>query len=395
MRVALLTDTYWPELNGAARTLKRWTQYLCKHHVPIRVIAPMSQQPLANEWHVNRVFSIPVAVYPDCRFALPNPSWIGRQLDLFNPSIIHVATPFSLGLIGVRYARSRGIPLVASYHTHFDQYLKFYHLESLEMLLWKYMRWFHRDCQAVYAPSTYTMRMLEAQGWNRLHVWTRGVDAQLFKPLASEEKRLRRVSLGMPIDRQIMLYVGRMAAEKSVDLLIEAYAALPAVHLSKSLLVLVGDGPERARLERQARLHQTQRLHGDGAVLDIRFVDFQAQDKLSLYYGIADWFVFPSASETFGNVILEAMSCGLPVITTQSGAAAELVISDATGWLVPPYDLEAFKDMLLRAHVESSRSAVMGAAGRRSAERRSWEQVFGGMLDHYRQIANVPHCWEA
>ncbi|MCG7409920.1 glycosyltransferase [Paenibacillus sp. ACRRX] len=136
MRVALLTDTYWPELNGAARTLKRWTQYLCKHHVPVRVIAPKPQHPLKNEWSVNRVFSIPFAVYPDCRFALPNPSWIGRQLDRFNPSIIHVATPFSLGLIGVRYARSRGIPLVASYHTHFDQYLKFYHLESLEMLLW-------------------------------------------------------------------------------------------------------------------------------------------------------------------------------------------------------------------------------------------------------------------
>nr|WP_239332188.1 glycosyltransferase [Paenibacillus sp. ACRRX] len=199
----------------------------------------------------------------------------------------------------------------------------------------------------------------------------------------------------MPTDRQIMLYVGRMAAEKSVDLLIEAYAALPVAQLEESLLVLVGDGPERIRLERQARLLQAQRLHGDGTLLDIRFVDFQPQDKLPLYYGISDWFVFPSASETFGNVILEAMSCGLPVITTQSGAAAELVISDATGWLVPSYDIKALSDILLRAHVESSRSTVMGSAGRRCAERRSWDQVFCGILDQYRQIANVPHCWEA
>ncbi|MCG7409919.1 glycosyltransferase [Paenibacillus sp. ACRRX] len=237
--------------------------------------------------------------------------------------------------------------------------------------------------------------MLEAQGWNRLHIWTRGVDAQLFKPLTPVEKRIGRIKLGMPTDRQIMLYVGRMAAEKSVDLLIEAYAALPVAQLEESLLVLVGDGPERIRLERQARLLQAQRLHGDGTLLDIRFVDFQPQDKLPLYYGISDWFVFPSASETFGNVILEAMSCGLPVITTQSGAAAELVISDATGWLVPSYDIKALSDILLRAHVESSRSTVMGSAGRRCAERRSWDQVFCGILDQYRQIANVPHCWEA
>ncbi len=384
MRVAIFTDTYLPEVNGVARTLGRWTDYLESQGVACKVFAPLSDgtsdSVRSGESMVERFFSIPFLLYPECKLAIPNPVHIKKTLRDFRPTLIHVATPFNLGLYGIHYARKHRIPLVASYHTHFDQYLAHYRFEWLEAMLWKYMLWFHSDCRKIYVPSRSTLEHLEDKGFSsEFEIWGRGVDCTRFQPNVDRVRVL--AEFGVDSSKFVYLYVGRLAPEKSVDVLMDAWRALPEEIRANAQLVLAGDGPMYQELKEAAESDETGSVH---------MLGFVQGGKLAELYAASDAFVFPSATETFGNVVLEAMASGTPVIGAAAGGVKDNVAHGATGLLCEPGDAAGFAAAMERLHRNAGLRLMLSASGRDYALQQSWSSIFGRLLHSFREIAEQP-----
>lgn len=376
MKVAIFTDTFLPDVNGVARTLGRWVRYLESQGATCRVFAPQSEGGTGTDYSntmVERFYSIPFLLYPECKLAIPNPITIKKTLMEFKPDIIHCATPFNLGLYGLHYAKKHKIPIVASYHTHFDQYLQYYKIQWVEGMLWRYLGWFHQTCRRIYVPSMSTQRYLEERGFHNLEVWSRGVDVSRFHPEVDREAVLKRA--GADPSKFTMLYVGRLAPEKSVDVLLDAYAKLPERMKEQSQLILAGDGPLHKELIE---------TYGDRA--DMKFLGFVEGQELSDLYAASDVFVFPSATETFGNVVLEAMASGTPVIGANAGGVSDTVRHMQNGWLCPVGDASAFAQAVETLFDNPELRTGLGHAGRLYSEQQSWDSIFARLLDSYRQV---------
>ncbi len=182
MRVAIFTDTFTPQVNGVAKTLERLTRYFQKEKIAYSVFAPQHTAEDNFVANVNKMRSIPLTIlYPECRFSFPTPR-IKRELLSFKPDMIHIATPFNMGLCGLYYAKKLNIPVVGSYHTDFDAYLRYYKIEFLSNMLWNYLKWFHSHMQKNFVPSPETLHQLKHKGFQALSIWGRGVDCTLFHP---------------------------------------------------------------------------------------------------------------------------------------------------------------------------------------------------------------------
>ncbi|TVY09736.1 glycosyltransferase family 4 protein [Paenibacillus cremeus] len=373
MKVALFTDTFVPDVNGVAKTLGRWVHFLESRGVECRVFAPHSNlSPDVNQM-VERFYSIPFLLYPECRMAIPNPMNIKRTLKAFSPDLIHVATPFNLGLVGLHYAKRHHIPVVASYHTHFDRYLAYYKLQWMEPMLWRYMLWFHQDCRKIYVPSCSTLHHLQDRGLHNLEIWPRGVEVQRFHPLVNRSEVLRNCNISQ--EKYVMLYVGRLAPEKSVDVLLQVFDSLPESVRRRAHLIVAGDGPLRAVLQEQYAGRD-----------DISFPGFQQGKALSDLYAAADVFVFPSATETFGNVVLEAMASGTPVIGADAGGVGDIIQHGRTGLLCPPGSVSDFVESVMGLYNNRELARELGSAGRSHSLLQSWDAIFNGLLSSYTQV---------
>jgi glycosyltransferase involved in cell wall biosynthesis len=374
--VALFTDTFLPDVNGVARTLGRWVEYLESQGVTCRVFAPQSDNGAGSDYNssmVERFYSIPFLLYPECKLAIPNPLSIKKTLQEFKPDIIHCATPFNLGLFGLHYAKKHKIPFVASYHTHFDQYLQYYKIQWVEGMLWRYLGWFHQTCRRIYVPSKSTLHYLEERGFQNLEVWSRGVDVSRFHPEVDRQAVLQ--AAGADPAKQTLLYVGRLAPEKSVDVLLEAYENLPERWKGKTELILIGDGPLYKELSETYREQE-----------DIRFLGFKEGKELCDMFAAADMFVFPSATETFGNVVLEAMASGTAVIGANAGGVSDTVSHMKTGWLCPVGDAVAFTQAMTALLDDQALRQKLSRSGRQYSEQQSWESIFYRLLDSYRHV---------
>ena len=377
MRVALFTDTYVPEVNGVAKTLGRWAEFLESQGIPCKVFAPTAEERFAaSRSSVERLFSVPFLLYPECKFALPNPSRMKKALREFDPTIVHVATPFNIGFLGSHYARKRGIPLVGSYHTHFDQYLSYYKLQWMEPVLMKYMSWFYADCQKIYVPSRSAKEHLRPYGFPETEIWGRGINADLFNPNVNRDAALR--SFGVDPSSFVVLYVGRLAAEKSVDSLLEAFRSLPEAERADMELVIAGDGPLYRELSETIAPHER-----------IRLLGFVEGRRLAELYAASDVFLFPSATETFGNVVLEAMASGTPVVGAAAGGVADTVRHGDTGWLCPPRDAAAFAAALTTLRRDAGLRERLSAAALEYAREQSWDRIFQGLLSSYEQVVRT------
>ena len=317
MKIAIFTDTFYPEINGVARTLKRLTDYLDEQNISFQVFAPKT---ISNEYvtdHIHRFESLSFFLYPECRLALPNLLQIKEELQNFSPDLIHVVTPFNMGLCGVYYAKKLNIPLVGSYHTDFDYYLHYYDLQFLSKLVWKYMNWFHSPFQKLFVPSKTTLQQLEHRHFRNLEIWPRGVDCHLFHP--HYDKKAVREKYGIS-KKYLLSYAGRLAPEKDVDTLLAVTKSIPP-EINKDIQWLwVGDGPLREKLEREAPTNVT-------------FTGFLKGEELAEIYCTSDLFVFPSPTETFGNVVLEALASGTPVVGANSGGVKNIIHTEVTGLL--------------------------------------------------------------
>ncbi|ANE46301.1 glycosyl transferase [Paenibacillus swuensis] len=377
MRIALFTDTFLPDVNGVARTLGRWVQYLESRGIACKVFAPDTPQNVqtADQTMVERFYSIPFLLYPECRMAIPNPIQMKSMLKAFNPTLIHVATPFNLGLHGIHYAKKHKVPFVASYHTHFDQYLSYYKLQWMEAILWKYMHWFHQDARKIYVPSPTTLTHLESKGMRNLEIWGRGLDLQRFYPRTSRVEACQR--WGFSESKHMILFVGRLAPEKSVDIAIAAFENLPERVKSNSYLVIAGDGPLYKELA--GRYEEDE---------DIRFTGFVHGEELAELYSAADVFLFPSATETFGNVVLEAMGCGTPVIGADSGGVRDNIQHGLTGLLCPVGNIDAFTEALTLLYDNTLLRENMAARGRAYSQEQTWDRIFFKLLESFEEAGS-------
>jgi glycosyltransferase involved in cell wall biosynthesis len=378
VKIAIFTDTFAPDVNGVARTLKRFTAYLEKKQIEYRVFAPVSSGEDLFSSHVHRFVSLPFFLYPECRIALPNMISVKAELQKFQPDIIHVATPFNIGLCGLHFAKKLNIPVVGSYHTDFDKYLEYYDLQFLTKFLWAYMRWFHRPLRKIFVPSLDTQEHLKKHGFTNTSIWPRGVDCNLFHPETPSSSIKEKFHIK---EKYIISFVGRLAPEKDVLLLPAIEAALPQHIREHTHWLIVGDGPLKQDLMKQAPSNMT-------------FAGFRSGSELTEIYAASDLFVFPSATETFGNVVLESLACGTPVIGADAGGVRTIIENGVTGILCPEKNIEAFSKAIASLLYDSSLRKEMGVAGRQYANLQSWDAIFERLLYNYRNALQTEELKE-
>lgn len=374
MKIAIFTDTYVPDINGVARTLTHFTDYLDNQNISYKVFAPDS---LSNEYvssHIHRFKSYSFFLYPECRLAFPNLSRLKLELEEFSPDIIHVATPFNMGLCGVYLAKKLSIPLVGSYHTDFDHYLKFYDLKFFSKILWKYMNWFHKPFKKLFVPSNETLTQLKYHGFTNLEVWPGGVDCQLFHPFY--EKQAIREQWGIS-KKYLLTYVGRLAPEKDVNTLLEVAKSLPAEINEEVQWFVIGDGPQREELQIEAPENMT-------------LTGYLTGEQLAEIYSASDLFVFPSPTETFGNVVIEALASGTPAITANSGGVKNIIKEGVTGYLCETGNVMEFTNAIWKLLENDDLRKQMGIDGRNYALTHNWDKIFSHLLWHYRAVIDEP-----
>ncbi len=369
MRLAIFTDTYPPHMNGVAAALGRLSNAVRERGGEVRVVTTSDPRAPAAESGVRRWPSIPFWAYPQLRVSAPPPSRVARELAAWRPTLVHVATPFGVGLAARRAAMSLGVPLVTSYHTSLSQYAAFYKLGKLSAPGWSFLRWFHNSGLRTYCPSNAIRAELDDNGFRNTRIWSRGVDMSRFSP--SRRTADMRSRFGAGPDTVVVAYVGRIAAEKGLAV---AAAAMRRLEGEKSIrFVVVGEGPYESRLRSLSPR-------------DAVFTGRLSGDALSEAYASADLFVFPSTTDTFGQVLLEAMASGLPIIAADAGPTRE-VLGDAAGALGPPGDDVRLAAEIRRLATNPAERARMAAAALRAASERSWISVFDDLVRDYNEIA--------
>jgi glycosyltransferase involved in cell wall biosynthesis len=283
--------------------------------------------------------------------------------------VIHAVNPTLLGIWAQGYAERTGIPVVSSFHTDFVSYFKYYGLGMLEELGWRYLAWFYNRCAATYAPTTTTAAMLTDRGIERVELWERGIDRQRYSPEHRDDALRQAVS---PDGDPILLYVGRLVREKDLADLVEATHRLEA-RGQRFRLALVGAGPMEAEL--RARLPHA------------HFAGYQQGEALSRWYASADLFVFPSTTETFGNVLLEAFASGLPVVAAARGGVQDLVRRGRNGLLVEPHDGAGLADAVEAIIRNPGYAAQLRRGALLTARRYDWTDVNRRLLQSYARVA--------
>ena len=368
MRIALVTENFLPKLDGVTRTLAMLLEHLHARGHAALVLGPRGSPRRYAGARIYGAPGLPLPFYPELRALLPSPG-LDRRLARFRPDIIHVAEPMLLGAMGIVWAQRLGIPLISSYHTNLAAYCSYFRLGMLETPVWAYRRMLHNACDATLCPSPSTARELRGQGFERVDHWPRGVDATLFHP-ARRSLAWRRQITGDE-RRPIALSVGRLSHEKNLAVLIEAWNARQG---RDAHLVVVGDGPARGDLERA--------LAGPS----VTFTGYLRGEALAEVYASADLFVFPSLTETFGQVALEAMASGLAVLGFDADGVRDLVRDGETGLLAPVGEQATFAQMFSQLMGEPQLRARLGLRARAAAEQRAWAGVMDGLLDAYERI---------
>lgn len=361
-RVAMVTETYPPEVNGVAMSMARLVNGLHERHHDVQLVRP--QQTLApgsaREARFDEVLTggCPIPRYPHLRMGLPAKRTLVRLWSLRRPDAVHIATEGPLGWSALQAARHLQLPVTSDFRTNFHAYGQHYGIGWLTQPILAYLRKFHNRAHCTMVPTDALRNDLATRGFERLHVVGRGVDTRLFDP-AKRNAALRR-TWDAGDDDLVLAYIGRLAAEKNLDAVLAAHDALRVLRPNTKLL-FVGDGPQRDAL--RARCPQA------------IFAGHRSGDDLAAHYASADVFLFPSLTETFGNVTTEAMASGLPVVAFDSAAAGQLIAHGRNGLLAAGADLPAFVRAALPLAHDATLRASLGAAARETACRIDWRSV--------------------
>lgn len=360
MRIVIVSETYFPQINGVSRTLDRLVSHLREQGDEVHLLIPRyaTQAPVADRnLGVTSFAAVALPFYREILLPLVTPGTIRRELEAVKPDVVHIATEGPLGWAALRAARKLGLPLVSSYHTNFSQYLRSYRLGLLEPVAWRYLRWLHNATAVTFCPTPSIQAILTERGFERVHTWGRGVDSERFSP-AKRDLSLRR-KLGFNDGDLVFLYVGRLAAEKNLGMLATAFSGLA---YARARLLVVGDGPMRKRVEEEV---------GPRGV----FVGYKQGEELARLYAAADVMVFPSLTDTFGNVMLEAMASGLPVIGFRVPGPMDVIQAGLTGEVLPEVSPEALRSNMVRFLNEAGLVRDLGRQARQAAEKLNWNEI--------------------
>lgn len=373
MRIAIFSEVYWPMVSGVSLTLQRAVQAMEQRGHTVRVYAPAYDLPVgvSDLPHVHRSPGRRLFLYPDVQWAFPRGEALAEDVARFRPDVIHVATEFAMGVAGANLARQFDVPMIASAHTDYERYASRYRVDWLLGAGWHYLRWFYQRSARVLAPSRVYERHLHSRNVKHTGLWSRGVDLAAFSP--AHRSNALRASWGIPDDAPLVLYVGRIAAEKNLHLLLDAWQRMGSAR-GNAHLVMVGQGPlvESIAGANHPNVHLAGQLTGPA---------------LGAAYASADCFAFPSSTETFGNVLLEAMASGLPSLAAGAGGVLDFAQHEENALLVAPDDANAIVGGLQRLLWDPSLRERLARAAVGTARARDWDSVFDGLASDYRIVA--------
>jgi glycosyltransferase involved in cell wall biosynthesis len=368
MRIALFTETFLPKVDGIVTRLRHTVDHLQRDGNQVLVFAPEGGITEHKGAKVYGVSGFPLPLYPELKMSLPRPA-IGYALEQFQPDIIHVVNPAVLGLSGIFYSKVLKIPLVASYHTHLPQYLQHYGLGMLEGLLWELLKGAHNQAELNLCTSTAMVKELSGHGIERVDLWQRGVDTEVFHPDLVNHEMRSHLTQNHP-ESPLLLYVGRLSAEKEIERIKPILEAIPNARLA-----LVGDGPHRPALEK----------HFTGT--NTFFVGYLMGKELGSAFASADAFIFPSRTETLGLVLLEAMAAGCPVVAARSGGIPDIVTDGINGYLFnPKADIQEAIDATVRLLQQQQDVDIIRKNARKEAEKWGWSAATRQLQDYYHQV---------
>ena len=363
LRVAVVTETYPPEINGVARTVGLMVESLCERGHEVQLVRPRQRDAPARSLDEGPeeclVLGLPIPFYRHLQMGLAPPRLLHREWTQKRPDLVHVVTEGPLGWAAVSTARRLRIPVCSDFHTNFHSYSRHYGLGVFSGIVSRYLRALHNRTDCTLVPTDEMRANLETLAFERVKVVGRGVDGRLFSP-ARRSERLR-ATWGCMGSEAVVLYVGRLAPEKNLGLFVEAALAMRAIDASLRV-VLVGDGPQSAEL--RAR-HP-----------DFVFAGMRTGGDLAEHYASADVFVFPSTTETFGNVTLEAMASGLAVLAYDYAAARQYLRHGASALLAAPGDRVTFVRLAAQLAGHPELRSRLRSEARRAAEAASWSRAF-------------------
>lgn len=364
-RVAVLTESFLPKVDGVVKTTYLTIRYLQETGREVLVFAPDIAVDQVGDSQVIPLPSISLPQAPETRLALPNPV-VARHIEDFQPDLIHLFSPAAMAVNGMAVGRHLKLPVIANYQTDLPGYTEQYGFPLLSGPVNRWLRYIHNGCHLTLAPTRTIISQLRSVGYRRVRHWGRGVNTERFNPRHARPAMRRRLLNGRDPDSLLCIFVGRLAVEKRIDLLLEV-AQTPGVALT-----IIGDGALRETLVRSF------------ANTDAFFTGYLIGNELAQAYASADVFAFPGEYETFGQVIQEAMASGLPAVVVNAGGAPEVITDGQGGFVVEPR-AAAFADTVrhLRDHRESR--LTMSLHARAMAEQRPWSALMAQLEGYYEE----------
>ena len=362
LRIAVVTETWPPEVNGVAMTLAKLVQGLSHRNHDVQLIRPRqtkSESPL-NDASLEEVLmrGMPIPRYPELKLGLPSKKTLVKTWTLRRPDVVHIATEGPLGWSALQAAKVLKLPVTSDFRTNFQSYSKHYGVGWLRKPIVAYLRKFHNATACTMVPTRELMRTLSQNGFANLKVVSRGVDTKLFN-IAKRDTGLRS-SWGATDDTKVLISVGRMAPEKNLDQVLKTYDALKSTGQAFKL-VMVGDGPLKEQFQKRYP--------------EIIFPGMLSQTNLATYYASSDLFIFPSQTETFGNVTLEALASGIPVLAFDCAAARDWVQTGVNGWLVAENNPEGFAAQAVTVFNSKDLLDQITQSTRQQVVHLDWDQI--------------------
>jgi phosphatidylinositol alpha 1,6-mannosyltransferase len=368
LRIALFSGNYNMTVDGANKALNRLVGYLLKQGAQVRVYSPTVKDPdFEPTGELVSVPSMAIPNRPEYRLPLHFSARVRRDIEAFNPNIVHISSPDRVSRQAAAWARRRGLPVLASVHTRFETYFRYYNLSFLEPLMVAWLRKLYRRCDGLIAPSESFAQVLREQRMNfDIDIWTRGVERDIFRP--GQRDLAWRKSLEIADDSTAILFLGRLVMEKGLDVFADTIDQLKRRGVLHNVVV-IGEGPAGDWF--QSRL------------TDAKFIGFQSGDELARAIGSCEILFNPSVTETFGNVTLEAMACGLPVVAARATGSASIVKHGKTGYLVEPGSITGFADRLQTYCDQRDLRMTHGDAAQQESQKYEWDAINQVVADTY------------
>lgn len=364
MKVAIFTETFLPKIDGVVTILCQVLERLHEKGHQVLLFGPPGGPKEYAGAEIVGVGGPPLPFYPELRINIPR-RFVWEKVKAFQPDLVHIVSPFFLGPFGLSYGRRLGVPMVASFHTHVPRYARHYGGAFIEPAIWSYLRALHNQADVNLCPSTETLKDLRDHGFERVHWWQRGIDTRRFTPGPRDHALRERLAGGRP-DELLVLYVGRHSPEKRLDLIRDPLFSVPGVRLA-----MIGGGPSHEQLKRHFRGTPT------------TFPGFMRGQELVDAYRTADVFLFPSTTETFGLVALEAMACRVPVIAANTGGVLDIIKDGDNGLLFNPERPAQIGQLVRLLKDQPAVRENLAERGLQHARSRSWQATMDQLIEFY------------